>query len=70
MDRTEHNAPSTPVHELIRLDAAAHPDRLPSEHEAAARRIAAKIYRDDLARITRAAWAELDRELVADDLGL
>jgi len=70
MIRNQDTAPSVPDHEKIRLDAAAHPDRLPSEHEAAARRIAAKIYRDDLARITRAAWAELDRELVADDLGL
>jgi len=70
MDTSKHTAPSAPDHELIRLDAAAHPDRLPSEHEAAARRIAGETYRDDLARITRAAWAELDRELVADDLGL
>jgi hypothetical protein len=59
-----------PDHELIRLDAAAHPERLPSEHEAAARRIAGRTYRDDLARISPAAQAALSRELEAEDLGL
>ena len=62
--------PRTPDHELIRRDAAAHPDRLPSEHEAAARRIAGETYRDDLARISPAAQAALSRDLEAEDLGL
>ena len=57
-------------HELIRLDAAAHPDRLPSEHVEAARRIAGRTYRDDLARISPAAQASLSRDLEAEDLGL
>jgi hypothetical protein len=59
-----------PAHELIRRDAAAHPERLPSEHEAAARRIAAETYREDLARISPAANAALSGELEAEDLGL
>ena len=59
-----------PDHELIRLDAAAHPDRLPSEHEAAARSIAGETYRDDLARISPAAQAALSRDLEDGDLGL
>jgi hypothetical protein len=70
MDRTEHNAPRLPDHELIRLDAAAHPDRLPSEHEAAARRIAGETYRRDLSRISPAAQAALSRDLEAEELGL
>jgi len=72
MARTEHSAPRTPDHELIRRDAAAHPDRLPSEHEAAARRIAGRTYVEDLSRIQRssAAMADLSRELEAEDLGL
>jgi hypothetical protein len=70
MARTEHSAPRHPDHELIRLDAAAHPDRLPSEHEAAARRIAGETYRRDLSRISPAAMAALSRDLEAEDLGL
>ncbi len=41
-----------PDHELIRLDAAAHPERSYSEHVDAARAIAGRTYVDDLARIT------------------
>lgn len=70
MARTEHSAPRTPDHELIRLDARRHPDRLPSEHEAAARHIAGETYRDCLAKISPAANAALSRELEAEDLGL
>ncbi len=70
MDRTENTLPLTPDHELIRLDAAAHPDRLPSEHEAAARAIAGRAYVEDLRRISPAAWADLGREFEAEDLGL
>ncbi len=70
MARTEHSAPRTPDHELIRLDAAAHPDRLPSEHETAARSIAGETYRRDLARISPAANAALSCELEAEELGL
>jgi hypothetical protein len=59
-----------PDHELIRLDAAAHPDRLLSEHEAAARSIVGRTYRRDLSRISPAAMAALSRDLEAEDLGL
>ena len=58
-----------PDHELIRR-AAAHPDRLPSEHEAVARSIAGETYRRDLSRISPAANAALSRDLEAEDLGL
>ena len=63
-------APRLPDHELIRLDAAAYPERTPSEHEAAARAIAGRTYVEDLRRISPAAQATLARELEADDLGL
>jgi hypothetical protein len=51
----ELSVPSStvPDHEVIRLDAAAHPERTPSEHEAAARRIAAAGYVEDMRRIQR-----------------
>ncbi|CAN5583855.1 hypothetical protein BH24ACT22_BH24ACT22_21460 [soil metagenome] len=48
VDTIKRTAPKLPDHELIRRDAAAHPERTPSEHEAAARRIAAKSYRRDM----------------------
>ena len=67
---TKDPAPRLPDHELIRLDAAAHPERAPSEHEAAARQIAGRTYLEDLRRISPAAQATLSRELEADDLGL
>ncbi len=70
MDHSKRTAPSVPDHELIRRDAAAHPGRTYSEHEAAARRIAGETYRDDLARISPAAMAALSRDLEAEDLGL
>ncbi len=70
MDRTQDSAPRLPDHELIRLDAAAHPDRLPSEHEAAARRIAGRTYVEDLRRISPAANLALSRDLEAEELGL
>ena len=63
-------APRLPDHELIRLDVAAHPERTPSEHEAAARVICGRTYAEDLRRISPAALATLSRELEADDLGL
>ncbi len=47
-----------PDHELIRRDAAAHPERTYSEHVEAAREIAAKSYREDLRRIQRPGLAE------------
>jgi len=59
-----------PDHELIRRDARRHPDRLPSEHEAAARAIAGKTYLEDLRRISPAAQAALSRDLEAEELGL
>jgi len=43
-----------PDHELIRLDAAAHPERTYSEHVQAAREIAGRTYVKDLARISAA----------------
>jgi hypothetical protein len=51
----ELSVPSStvPDHEEIRLDAAAHPQRTPSEHEDAARTIAAKSYVEDLRRWMR-----------------
>ena len=67
---TKDPAPRLPDHELIRLDAAAHPERTPSEHEAAAREIAGRTYVEDLRRISPAAQATLSRELEAEDLGL
>jgi hypothetical protein len=67
---TKDPAPRLPDHELIRLDAAAHPERTPSEHEAAARVIAGRTYLEDLRRISRAAQATLSRELEAEDLSL
>ncbi len=62
MDRTKRTAPTAklPDHVLIRLDAQEHPERTPSEHEAAARRIAAVSYREDMRRAQR-------RELVEDE---
>ena len=65
---TEDPAPRLPDHELIRLDAAAHPERTPSEHEAAAREIVGRTYVEDLRRISPAAQATLSHELEAEDL--
>ncbi len=70
MDTSKRTAPRVPDHELIRLDAAAHPERTISEHEAAARAIAGRTYVEDLRRISPAAQATLSRELEVDDLGL
>lgn len=70
MDQTKRTAPRLPDHELIRLDARRHPERTPSEHVEAARRIAGRTYREDLRRISPAANAALSRELEAEDLGL
>jgi hypothetical protein len=67
---TKAPAPRLPDHELIRLDAAAHPERTPSEHEAAARGIAGRTYLEDLRRISPAAQAALSLELEADGIGL
>jgi hypothetical protein len=67
---TKDPAPRLPDHELIRLDAAAHPERTHSEHVEAAREIAGRTYLEDLRRISRAAQATLSRELEAEDLSL
>ena len=40
-------------HQLIRLDAQEHPERTPSQHEDAARTIAAAGYVEDMRRIQR-----------------
>jgi hypothetical protein len=61
-------APRLPDHELIRLDAAAHPERTHSEHVEAAREIAGRTYVEDIRRISPAAQATLSRELEAEDL--
>ena len=66
----EDPATRLPDHELIRLDAAAHPERTYAEHVAAARAIAGRTYREDLRRISPAAQSTLSRELEADELGL
>ncbi len=66
----EDPASRLPDHELIRLDAAAHPERTYSEHGEVAREIAGRTYLEDLQRISLAAQAALSRELEADDLGL
>ncbi len=65
---TKDPAARLPDHELIRLDAAAHQERMPSEHEAAACEIAGRTYVEDLRRISPAAQATLSRELEAKDL--
>ncbi len=51
MDTSKHTAPSVPDHELIRLDAAAHPERSYREHVEASRAIAGRTYVEDLSRI-------------------
>jgi hypothetical protein len=70
MDHSKRTAPDAPLHELIRLDAAAHLGRTPSEHEAAARSIAGRTYLEHLRRISPAAQAALSLELEADEMGL
>jgi hypothetical protein len=79
MDTRKHSAPRVPTedpaprlsdHELISLDAAAHPERTPSEHEAAAREIVGRTYVEDLRRISPAAQATLSRELEAEEMSL
>jgi len=51
MDRTENTSPRLSAHELIRLDAAANPQRSYREHVEAARAIAGRTYVEDLRRI-------------------
>ena len=68
--RRGQSARHLPEHEKIRRDAAAHPDRLPSEHEAAARSIAGRTYVEDLSRISPAANLALSRDLEAEEMGL
>ena len=67
---TKDPASRLPDHELLRLDAAAHPERTHSEHVEAAREIAGRTYVEDLRRITPSAQATLSRELEAENLGL
>ena len=52
MDKTQDTCP-VPDHELIRRDAAAHPERSYREHVEAARAIAGRTYVEDLRRIQR-----------------
>ncbi len=65
---TKNPAPRLPDHELIRLDAAAHPERTHGQHVEAEREIAGRTYVEYLRRISRAAQATLSRELEAEDL--
>ncbi len=54
MDTIKHSAPTAPKlpdHELIRRDAAAHPERTYSEHVEASRAILGEQYLEDLRRI-------------------
>jgi len=53
MIRNQDTAPSVPDHELIRLEAAAHPERSYREHVEAAIAIAGRTYVEDLRRIIR-----------------
>ena len=61
MDKSESTAPRVPDHELIRRDAAAHPQRSYREHVEAAREIAGRTYVADLRRIQRREDKRLDR---------
>ena len=61
MDHSKRTAPSVPDHELIRLDAAAHPERSYREHVEAAIAIAGQTYVEDLRRIQRREDKRLDR---------
>jgi hypothetical protein len=70
MDHSKRTVPPVPDHEKIREDARLHPERSYREHIEAARDIAGRTYRDDLARISPAAQAALSRDLEAEDLGL
>ena len=51
MDHSKRTAPRVPDHELIRLDAAAHPERTYSEHDQASRAILGEQYLEDLRRV-------------------
>jgi len=51
-----------PDHELIRLDAAAHPERSYREHVEAARAIAGRTYVEDLRRIQRRGLTEEEEQ--------
>ncbi len=66
----EDPASRLPDHELIRLDAAAHPERTYAEHVQAAHEKAGRTYVEDLRRSSLAAQATLSCDLKADDLGL
>jgi hypothetical protein len=67
---TKDPAARLPDHELIRLNAAAHPGRTYGEHGEAAREIAVRAYVEDLRRISLPAQATLSGELEDEDLGL
>ncbi len=61
VDKVSVPSGTVPDHERIRLDATGHPERTPSEHEDAARRIAARSYIEDMRRVQR-------RELVEEEM--
>ena len=58
MDSKKNTAPRLPDHELIRRDAAAHPERSYREHIEAARAILGRTYVEDLRRIQRRGLTE------------
>ncbi len=62
MIRTQDTAPKAPDHELIRLDAAEHPERSYREHIEAARRIAAPSYRAEIHRLMAAGTLDEEEE--------
>jgi hypothetical protein len=62
MIRTQDTAPKAPDHEQIRRDAQEHPERTPSEHEAAARTIAAVSYREEVRRLMAAGTLDPEEE--------
>lgn len=62
MDTIKRTATKLPDHELIRLDAAAHPERTYSEHVAAAEEVAATSYREEIRAMMRAGTLDEEEE--------
>ncbi len=60
MDTIKRTAPKLPDHELIRRDAAAHPERTYREHVAAAEEVAAAEYRAEIRAMMRAGTLDPD----------
>jgi hypothetical protein len=60
VDTIKRTAPKLPDHELIRRDAAAHPERTYREHVAAAEEVAAAEYRAEIRAMMRAGTLDPD----------